>query len=163
MKPEKREHPWARRIGALAGKCFAKFGIGKFQGYEVIYSPIYPNVGAVPCRPLGIGIDSFLLCNSFIWRQHLKGQMWATSILQHEVAHLKDFEQNAWQLLPLVTLRIAGPHFRSIRILEHLFYLYLEGKANLRALKAGASPPILALSYLSYLRAFRRALRSPRR
>jgi hypothetical protein len=162
MRSGKSDHAWARRIGALSGKFLAKFGMGEFQGYEVIYSPIYPNVGAVPCRPLGIGIDSFLLCNSFIWRQHLKGRKWATSILQHEVAHLKDFEENSWQLLPLVTLRVTSPHFRFIRILEHLFYLYLEGKANLRAREAGASLPILALSYWTYLRAFRRVLRSRR-
>jgi len=162
MKTEKDEHRWARRVGTLTGKLLAKFGIGEFQGYEVVYSPIYPNVGAVPCRALGIGIDSFLLCNSFIWRRHLKGRRWATSILQHEVAHLRDFDENPWQLVPLVTCRIAGPHFRAIRILEHLFYLYLEGKANLRAIEAGASLPVLALSYWTYLRAFRRVLRSRR-
>jgi hypothetical protein len=46
-----------------------------------------------------------------------------------------------------------------VRVLLYTYYLYLEGKANLRALEEGASPFILTVSYLTYLRAFRKSLR----
>ncbi|MFQ5882796.1 MAG: hypothetical protein ACE5I9_10070 [Candidatus Methylomirabilales bacterium] len=160
MRARTGDLPVARRVGEIGGKVLARFGVGKFRGYQVIYAPIYPNVGAVPARPLGLGIDSFLLCNTFVWGQHLKGRRWATSILLHEVAHLQDFEEHPWQLIPLISCRIAAPHFHAARILQNLLNLYLEGKANLRALDAGASPFILALSYFTYLRAFRRSLRA---
>ena len=150
--------PVARRIGTICGKTLARFGIGTFQGYRVLFAPVYPNVGAVPLGPLGLGVESFLVCNSFVWRQHLKGRRWATSILMHEVGHLKDFAAHPWQLVPLILFRIGAPHAPSVRVLLNLLYLYLEGKANLRALEQGASPVILAVSYLSYLRALRRSL-----
>jgi len=142
--------PVARRIGTICGKTLARFGIGTFQGYRVLFAPVYPNVGAVPLGPLGLGVESFLVCNSFVWRQHLKGRRWATSILMHEVGHLKDFAAHPWQLAPLILLRIGAPRAPSVRVLLNLLYLYLEGKANLRALEQGASPIILAVSYLSY-------------
>ncbi len=154
--------PVARRVGAICGKILARFGVEKFQGYPVIFAPLYPNVGAVPIGPLGIGIDSFLLCNTFVWRHHLKGRRWATSILLHEVAHLKDFAEHPWQFVPLIACRIGAPHFPPLRVCLYLYYLYLEGKANLRALDEGASPFVLALSYLTYLRAFRKSLIRPR-
>src|SRR3990170_6996632 len=155
--------PVARRIGTICGKTLARFGIGTFQGYRVLFAPVYPNVGAVPLGPLGLGVESFLVCNTFVWRQHLKGRRWATSILLHEVGHLKDFAEHPWQLLPLVLGRLTAPHLRSVRVLLSLYYLYLEGKANLRALDEGASPTVLAVSYLSYLRGLRRALPRSRR
>ena len=155
--------PVVRRVGRICGKVLARFGMGTFRGYRVLYAPIYPIVGAVPTGPLGLGIKSFLLCNTFVWRYHLKGRRWATSVLLHEVAHLNDFAEHPWQLPPLVLCRIGAPHVPSVRVFLYLFYLYLEGKANLRALEDGASPFILALSYLTYLRAFRKALpRNPR-
>lgn len=153
--------PMATRVGRICGKVLARFGMDRFQGYPVIFAPLYPNVGAVPTGPLGLGIESFLLCNTFVWRNHVRGRRWATSILLHEVAHLKDFADNPWQLVPLVVCRIGAPHFHPLRVCLYLYYLYLEGKANLRAMDDGASPFILALSYLTYLRAFRRSL--PRR
>ncbi len=161
MRVRKSEFRQAKRVGKVCGAALARFGNGTFRGYPVIYAPIYPNVGAVPTGSLGLGIKSFLLCNTFVWRQHLKGRRWATSILLHEVAHLKDFAEHPWQLVPLILCRIGARHCSPVRVLLYLFYLYLEGKANLRALDEGASPFILALSYLTYLRAFRRSL--PRR
>lgn len=155
--------PVAMRVGTICGKILARFGVGTFQGYPVLFSPIYPNVGAVPVGPLCLGIESFLLCNSFVWRQHLKGRRWATSVLLHEVAHLKDFAEHPWQLVPLILGRVGARHSHPARVLLFLFYLYLEGKANLRALEDGASPSVLALSYLTYLRAFRKSLTRPRR
>jgi hypothetical protein len=151
--------PVARQAGRIAGKVLARFGMGTFRGYRLLYAPVYPNVGAVPAGLFGVGIESFLLCNTFVWRQHLKGRLWATSVLHHEVAHLKDFAEHPWQLLPLVLGRIGAVHFPEVRVLLYAFYLYLEGKANLRALEDGASPFILTMSYLTYLRAFRKSLR----
>lgn len=158
MEVSEGRFPVARRVGTICGKMLARFGIGTFQGYPVLFAPVYPNVGAVPLGPLGLGIESFLICNSFVWRQHLKGRRWATSILMHEVGHLEDFAAHPWQLGPLILLRVGAPHVPSVRLLLYVFYLYLEGKANLRALQDGASPLILALSYSSYLRALRRSL-----
>ena len=163
MGESKTEYRLARRVGEACGLAAARFGVGTFRGHPVFYAPIYPNVGAVPSGPLGIGIKSFLLCNTFVWRQHLKGRRWATSILLHETAHLKDFEENPWQLVPLVLCRMGARHFHQIRVLQYLFLLYLEGKANFGALEEGASPFVLALSYLTYLRAFRKSLRMPPR
>ncbi|MFQ5846041.1 MAG: hypothetical protein ACE5IQ_00030 [Candidatus Methylomirabilales bacterium] len=161
MGVREEKFPVARRVGGICGKVLARFGRGTFRGYPVLYAPIYPNVGAVPTGPLGLGIESFLLCNTFVWRQHVRGRRWATSILLHEVAHLQDFAAHPWQLLPLVLGRIGASQVPRARVLLYLFYLYLEGKANLRALEDGASPLVLAVSYLTYLRAFRRSL--PRR
>lgn len=159
MESHTERFPVARRVGRIAGKVLARFGIGTFRGYTLLYAPVYPNVGAVPAGLLGIGIESFLLCNTFVWRQHLKGRRWATSVLLHEVAHLKDFADHPWQLLPLVLGRIAAPRYPHARVLLYGYYLYLEAKANVRALEDGASPAILALSYLTYLRAFRKSVR----
>jgi hypothetical protein len=155
--------PLARRVGRFCGKAAAQFGVGSFRGYPVLFAPVYPNVGAVPIGSLEIGIGSFLVCNTFVWGQHIKGRRWATSVLLHEVAHLEDFARHPWQLVPLVVGRIGAPYARSVRILLSLYYLYLEGKANLRALEEGASPAVLAVSYLSYLRSLRKSLRRPRR
>jgi hypothetical protein len=163
MEVKEERFPVARRVGRICGRVAARFGVGAFQGYLVLFTPVYPNVGAVPIGPLGLGIESFLICNTFIWRQHLQGRRWATSVLLHEVAHLKDFEEHPWQLLPLVLGRIGARHFHPMRVLLYLYYLYLEGKANLRALEEGASPSVLALSYLTYLRAFRKSLTRSRR
>lgn len=153
--------PVARRVGRICGKFLARFGVGTFRGYRLLYAPLYPNVGAVPIGSLGFGIESFLLCNTFVWRQHLKGRRWATSVLLHEVAHIKDFADHPWQLLPLVLGRIGARHMPRVRIVLYLYYLYLEGKANLRALEDGASPAVLVLSYLTYLRAFHRSFMRP--
>jgi hypothetical protein len=159
MQESKKEFRLARQVGRIAGKLMARFGIGTFRGYRLVYAPVYPNVGAVPAGPLGVGIESFLLSNTFVWRQHLKGRLWATSVLLHEVAHLKDFAEHPWQLLPLVLGRIGAPHFPHVRVLLYAYYLYLEAKANVRALEEGASPFILAVSYLTYVRAFRKSVR----
>ncbi|MFQ5960048.1 MAG: hypothetical protein ACE5MG_01540 [Candidatus Methylomirabilales bacterium] len=159
MRASEEKFPVARQVGKVAGKVLARFGIGTFRGYRLVYAPVYPNVGAVPAGLLGIGIESFLLSNTFVWRQHLKGRPWATSVLLHEVAHLKDFAEHPWQLLPLVLCRIGAPHFPHVRVLLYAYYLYLEAKANVRALEEGASPLILAASYMTYLRAFRKSLR----
>lgn len=153
--------PVARRVGRICGKLLARFGVGTFRGYRLLYAPLYPNVGAVPIGSLGLGIESFLVCNTFVWRHHVKGRRWATSVLLHEVAHLEDFAEHPWQLLPLVVGRIGAAHVPSVRVLLYLFYLYLEGKANIRALEEGASPAVLALSYLTYLRAFHRSFMRP--
>lgn len=159
MGAHEEKFPAARRVGKIAGKVLARFGIGSFRGYPLLFVPVYPNVGAVPAGLLGIGIDSFLLCNTFVWRQHLKGRRWATSVLQHEVAHLKDFAEHPWQLLPLVLGRVGARHFPHVRVLLYAFYLYVEAKANVRALDDGASPLILAFSYFTYVRAFRKSIR----
>ncbi len=159
MGVREEKFPVARKVGRICGKVLARFGIGRFRGYPLLYAPIYPNVGAVPAGILGMGIDSFLLCNTFVWRHHLKGRQWATSVLLHEVGHLQDFAEHPWQLLPLVLCRIGALHVPHVRVLLYTYYLYLEGKANLRALEEGASPFILTVSYLTYLRAFRKSLR----
>ena len=163
MVQDDERFPLARRVGRACGRVAGQFGTGTFRGYPILFAPIYPNVGAVPVGALDVGVESFLVCNTFVWRQHLKGRRWATSILLHEVGHLKDFAENPWQLLPLVLGRLTAPHLRSVRVLLSLYYLYLEGKANLRALDEGASPTVLAVSYLSYLRGLRRALPRSRR
>lgn len=159
MRGSEEKFPVARKVGRVAGKVLARFGIGSFRGYRLVYAPVYPNVGAVPAGLLGVGVESFLLCNTFVWRQHLKGRAWATSILLHEVAHLKDFAENPWQLLPLVLGRIGASYSPHARVLLYAYYLYLEAKANVRALEDGASPLILAASYMTYLRAFRKSVR----
>ncbi|MFQ5839229.1 MAG: hypothetical protein ACE5HK_00740 [Candidatus Methylomirabilales bacterium] len=148
----------AEVAGRLVGRILSRFGVAEFQGYPVIFSPIYPNVGAVPVGVLGTGVPSFLLCHSFVWRKHLKGKRWATSILLHELGHLKDFEAHPWQVLPLATCRLIAPYSRTARIAQGLVLLFLETKANLYAGRAGAHPGILGLSYLTYVYALRKAL-----
>lgn len=159
IRMSEQKFPVARRVGRICGKVLARFGTGTFRGYRLLYAPLYPNVGAVPIGSLGLGVNSFLLCNTLVWRQHLKGRRWATSVLLHEVAHIEDFAEHPWQLVPLVLGRIGAPHMPAVRVVLYVYYLYLEGKANLRALEHGASPVVLAVSYLTYLRAFRRSLR----
>ncbi len=159
MGEREEQFPVARQVGKIVGKVLARFGVGTFRGYPLLFAPVYPNVGAVPAGILGIGINSFLLCNTFVWRQHVKGRTWATSVLLHEVAHLQDFAEHPWQLLPLVVGRIGARRSPHVRVLLYAYYLYLEAKANVRALEDGASPFILAVSYLTYLRAFRKSVR----